>query len=311
MNGPQSGPQGEPASWPALAQARLSRLPRLPFRLLDGGRPRSVGSVAQAHLPALAALPGAGAALHIDDHGAVTLTVPAAARDAFFAEANARLHGQGLIVAWRDETYPVLALPADGSAPDPEHDLLASIERAAARFWGTATFGAHCNGHVAGPDGRPERLWIARRADTKPTDPGLLDNLIGGGVPQGQSPAETVVREGWEEAGLTPAQMAGLQPGRVLRLARDLPEGWQLEWLSVYDLALPAGLQPVNQDGEVQALHCWPVEQALARAAAGEMTVDASLATLDFALRHGLLPADQATPLAAQLQALDCGPARC
>lgn len=313
-----SGAVGGAVSWPALAQARRSQVPRLPFRVLDGGRPRLAGSVAQAHLPALAALaalPGCAQALHIDAGHAVSLTVPAAERDAFFATANAWLHEQGLIVGWRHETYAVLALPADGTAPDPVHDLLASFERAAARFWGTATFGAHCNGYVAGPgpggDSRPQRLWIARRSHTKPTDPGLLDNLVGGGVPQGQTPADTVVREGWEEAGLTPAQMAGLRPGRVLRVARDLPEGWQLEWLSVYDLALPAGLQPVNQDGEVQALHCWPVDQALQRAAAGEMTVDASLATLDFALRHGLMPAEQAALLAPQLQALDCGPAHC
>ena len=85
-------------------------------------------------------------------------------------------------------------------------------------------------------------MWIARRSYSKPTDPGQLDNLIGGGVPHGQSPAQSVVREGWEEAGLTPAQMTGLQAGRRLRLARPIPEGYQLEKLSAFDLALPPGL---------------------------------------------------------------------
>ena len=60
------------------------------------------------------------------------------------------------------------------------------------------------------------------------TDPGLLDNLIGGGVPHGQTPAETLLREGWEEAGLLPHQMSGLRAGHVLRVARDIPEGFQL-----------------------------------------------------------------------------------
>jgi 8-oxo-dGTP pyrophosphatase MutT (NUDIX family) len=276
-------PLPEPA-WPALAAATAARADaRVPFFVRDGAQRRVAGSVAREHLDALARWPQALAV----DAGGVTLRLEAAARTPFLAEANAALHAAGLIVAWRDETYPLLALPDDGSSPGAA-DLLATFERAASRFWGTATFGAHCNGWVAGADGRPRQLWIARRAYTKPTDPGLLDNLVGGGVPYGQTPAQTVVREGWEEAGLDEAQMAAITPGRILRVARDIPEGFQLEWLSVYDLQLPAGVRPRNQDGEVHSLHCLPVAQALAHAAAGEMTVDATLATLDFALRHGL-----------------------
>jgi 8-oxo-dGTP pyrophosphatase MutT (NUDIX family) len=132
----------------------------------------------------------------------------------------------------------------------------------------------------------------------------MLDNLIGGGVPHGQSPAACVVREGWEEAGLRAEQMAGLQPGRRLRLVRPIPEGLQREELSGYDLALPPGLLPANQDGEVHSLTLMPVAEALACAAAGEMTVDAALVTLDFALRHRLLPEARAQALAVRSQPL-------
>jgi 8-oxo-dGTP pyrophosphatase MutT (NUDIX family) len=265
------------APWPAIAAARAARVPRVPFLVVDRGAAVGAGSVARAHLEALARWPEA---LRVDD-AAVTLTLPAAERDRFFDQANRALRDAGLIVAWRDETYPVLA-EADGR-------LLATFERAASRFWGTLTFGAHCNGYVRGSDGAPAWLWIARRAADKPTDPGMLDNLIGGGVPHGQTPVDTVVREGWEEAGLQPAQMAGLEPGRVLQLARDIPEGFQNERLSVYDLALPAGLEPCNQDGEVQSITRMPLADAFECAVAGEMTVDAALATLDFALRRRLL----------------------
>ncbi len=263
----------------------------MPFRVLDDGphgrRSLEAGSIASAHLGALARWPEA---LRVDDSG-VTLTVATGERNAFFAQANAALHADGLVVGWRDETYPVLALATQ--------ELLATFERAASRFWGTITFGAHCNGCVVGADGRPQRLWIARRSFSKPTDPGLLDNLIGGGVPHGQSPAQAVVREGWEEAGLMPTQMRGIRPGRVVRVARDIPEGLQIEWLSVYDLALPAGLRPCNQDGEVAELMCLTLDEALAHAAGTGMTVDASLATLDFALRHRLLPPARHDTLAA------------
>ena len=204
--------------WPAIAAAQArDASARLPFFIADGGLACLAGSVARAHLPALARWP---LALQLAD-GALTLSLPAAERKDFFTQANRRLHQDGLVIGWRDETYPVLA----------QHDgrLLATVERAASRFWGTTTFGAHCNGYVADAGGRPAQLWIARRAYSKPTDPGLLDNLVGGGVPHGQTPAECVLREGWEEAGLSPAQMQGLQPGRRFRVARDTPEGFQLE----------------------------------------------------------------------------------
>jgi hypothetical protein len=103
--------------------------------------------------------------------------------------------------------------------------------------------------------------------------------------------------------------MSDLRAGHVLRVARDIPEGFQLEELSVFDLALPAGLEPSNQDGEVAALTLMPVAEALAHAATEAMTVDASLAMLDFALRHGLLPAEQHAGLDAALATLRVGTA--
>jgi 8-oxo-dGTP pyrophosphatase MutT (NUDIX family) len=289
-----------PPAWHAL-QAATAHDPsaRLSFHVLQDGRTLEAGSIARSHLPALARWPEA---LQLDEDLGVTLTLPAAERDAFFAQANTWLHAEGLIAGWRGETYPVLAWRGG--------ELLAVFERAASRFWGTLTFGAHCNGYVADDAGRPQALWIARRSFTKPTDPGLLDNLIGGGVPHGQSPAEAVLREGWEEAGLLPAQMQALQAGSVLRVARDIPEGFQHEWLSVYDLALPDGLVPSNQDGEVAELRCMPVAEALALAASEQMTVDAGLVTLDFALRHRLLPQDRQSALEDSLSKLRIGTAQ-
>jgi 8-oxo-dGTP pyrophosphatase MutT (NUDIX family) len=211
------------------------------------------------------------------------------------------LRAEGLIVAWRDETFPLFTVRGD--------PVGVAIERAATRFWGSLTLGAHCNGFVADAHGRPERLWIARRSFSKATDPGKLDNLVGGGVPAGQSPRDTVVREAWEEAGLAPPQLQGLARGRVLQLLRDIPEGLQREWIHVYDLALPAGLTPRNQDGEVADLSLHPLPQALALAASEEMTVDASLVTLDFALRHHLLDGAAADAMAAAAAALLAGQA--
>ncbi len=271
-------------NWPAVAAARAhDAAARVPFFVAG----RAVGSVARVHLGALRAWPQH---LTIDDAG-VTLT--AGHRDAALAEMHAALRAQGLIHAWRDEHFPLF---------DPgTREVLARMERAAARFWGTLTLGAHLNGVVAGADGKPAQLWIAQRSFTKPTDPGLFDNLVGGGVPAGQSPFEALVREAMEEAGLAPAALQAVQPGRVLRLHRDIPEGRQLEDLHAWDLALPPDWTPHNQDGEVAGFRLLPVADALALAAGDTMTVDAALVTLDFGLRHGLLPPAEAAELGAAL----------
>ena len=265
---------------------------RLPFHL--GGQP--VGSVARG---ALAALQAHAPWLEVQD-GLLSTTLRDEVLDAAFAVTHAALRECGLVTGWRDETYAIV--PAYG-AP-----ALALIERAAARFWGTLTFGAHANGYVAGPDGRPSHLWIARRSPHKPTDPGKFDNLIGGGVPHGQTPFETLVREGWEEAGLAADLVRRATRGRVIDLRRTLPDcaghGLQREQVFVYDLALPAGLQPRNQDGEVASLQLLPVAEALALAAGEAMTVDAALATLDFALRWRLLGAREHAALTARAAGL-------
>jgi 8-oxo-dGTP pyrophosphatase MutT (NUDIX family) len=233
--------------------------------------------VARVHLPLLAEHPGL-IELQAD---AVAWIGAADRRNADFDRLHRHWRAQGHIVAWRDETYAIVD-------PATLHEL-ARIERAASRFWGTLTFGAHATGYVAGADGRPESLWIAQRSFSKSTDPGLFDNLIGGGVPQGQSAEEALVREGFEEAGLSPEQLAGMQAAGVLRLARDIPEGFQHEWIHAFDVELPAGLVPQNQDGEVAGFRLLPAAEAMALASGSAMTVDSALVTLDFGLRHGLI----------------------
>ena len=271
-------------TWSAIALARACDGPaRVPFVLMEEGGP-VLGSVAVDHLDTLREWPDAFHRIDDDDAGgaprALVLRLPAPVRDARLAQVHERLRARGLILAWRDEPYPL----RDRSGG--EHG---TIERAASRFWGTLTLGAHCNGWVADAAGRPSHLWIARRSFSKPTDPGRLDNMVGCGVALGQTPRDAVIREGWEEAGLEPSQMAALVTGGLVDLECDIPEGRQHERLHVFDLELPAGLAPRNVDGEVAEHRLMPVAEALARAAAGELTTDAALATLDFAVRHRLV----------------------
>ena len=279
----------ESPSWPALELAGARRGPaRIPFVLLEpapddgaGSVEHVLGSVALAHLDALRAfadafqvLPDASARTP----RALALRLPPGARDARLAEIHGVLHRRGLIRGWRGEPYPLR------DRTGREH---ATIERAASRFWGTLTLAAHCNGYVADAAGQPTHLWIARRSQTKSTDPGRLDNLVAGGVAQGQSPRAALVREAWEEAGLQADQVAGLVEGSIVEVEGDIAEGRQHERIHVFDLQLPADVEPRNVDGEVAEHRLLPLAEAYARAAAGELTTDAALATFDFAWRRG------------------------
>src|SRR5262249_54489703 len=156
---------------------------------------------------------------------------------------------------------------------------------------GVRTYAAHVNGFVAAAGG--VKLWFARRSAAKAIDPGMLDNLVGGGIAAGASVADTVVRESWEGAGIGAAIARPAQPPGALRLKRALPDGLQDETIYIHDLALSAEFRPANQDGEAVEHRLVDLRGATALIAARDgpdvVTVDASLVTLDFLLRHDAL----------------------
>jgi 8-oxo-dGTP pyrophosphatase MutT (NUDIX family) len=194
-----------------------------------------------------------------------------------FAHVARTLAAEGALSAWREELYAVAA-PA-GKAP------LFEIERAAARYFGIHTFAAHANG-VVGNRAR-WRMWLARRSPTKAIDPGLLDNLVGGGIASGASIAETLIREAWEEAGIAaPLARKAVAAGAV-EIRRDQHDGLQRETTYVHDLWLPAEFVPANQDGEAVEHRLCDPEEVLAVVATDDITADASLVIVDFMLRHG------------------------
>jgi 8-oxo-dGTP pyrophosphatase MutT (NUDIX family) len=209
-------------------------------------------------------------------------------RSAALGSVIGALAAEGRIPGWRNETY---AIRNAFDAPP-----LAYIERAASRFFGTMTYAVHLNGVVeyadgGAPLGAPQ-LWIARRSHTKATDPGMLDNVVAGGIGWGFGIDETIVKECWEEAGI-PAEIAACAvAGRVAHVLQSLPEGTQAEQIFIYDLALPADFAPRNQDGEVGEHRLARIDEVVRWIGEGALTVDASLATLDFLLRRRWIEED-------------------
>jgi 8-oxo-dGTP pyrophosphatase MutT (NUDIX family) len=209
------------------------------------------------------------------------------ARSAALGSVIGALAAEGRIPGWRNETYAVRN--AFDAAP------LAFIERAASRFFGTMTYAVHLNGIVEYVDsaspGAPQ-LWIARRSDTKATDPGMLDNVVAGGIGWGFGVEATLVKECWEEAGIAADLASQARAGRTVHVLQSLPEGTQAEQIFVYDLLLPADFVPHNQDGEVGEHRLARIDETARWIEDGAMTVDASLATLDCLLRRQWIDED-------------------
>jgi 8-oxo-dGTP pyrophosphatase MutT (NUDIX family) len=199
-----------------------------------------------------------------------------ASRSLALANLAAELRELGHVTGWRNEKFsywPDAIILANGHPIEPTDALSAAfeMERAAYRFFGLRAHAVHVNGFTE--DGF---LWCGRRSLTKATDPGMLDNIAAGGLPVGESLQICGVREMAEEAGLSEAlALTAVAQGQVTT-CRSVPRGWHHETLWVYNLLMPADVQPVNQDGEVAEFSLLSPAQVVQAIASKRMTVDAA-----------------------------------
>ena len=144
----------------------------------------------------------------------------------------------------------------------------------------------HINGFLPGA-----RLVCGRRALSKATDPGKLDNLAAGGLTADEDLVDCARRELLEEAAVPMAISAAVQARGALRSTRMEVEGLHDEVLHVFSLQLPAGFSPRNGDGEVSEFLTLDLETLAHRLAAGEFSHDAAAVSV-FGLRHSHALAD-------------------
>jgi 8-oxo-dGTP pyrophosphatase MutT (NUDIX family) len=196
------------------------------------------------------------------------------------------LSDEGALTTWRDERYAVA-----GEFAGPPLFLL---ERAAGRYFGIRTYAAHVNGLVR--QQTRDAMWIARRSARKPIDPGMLDNMVGGGIAAGAGVHETCIKEAWEEAGIIAELARQAQPAGAVHICRSQPDGLQRETIFVHDLWLEADFAPHNEDGEVQAFRLVSMQDVVQLLVSGRreeaVTADASLVIVDCLMRHGALRPD-------------------
>lgn len=192
------------------------------------------------------------------------LELPASAQ--VLQAAAFALQNAGLLKGWRHESLDVLG---------PEDQVLGQIERAAMRPLGLRTRAVHLQ--ATAPD---QRIWIARRAAHKNTDPGLWDTLVGGLVGSGEKLESALLRESNEEAGLVAADLAQRQSIGQFLVTREVPEGYQVEATWVWHCVLPPDCQPRNLDGEVDTIELASIPEVLRAIEADEFTTEAALSIL-------------------------------
>ncbi|MCP5151732.1 MAG: DUF4743 domain-containing protein [Chromatiales bacterium] len=190
------------------------------------------------------------------------------------------LHARGVLSGWREERYPVAA--------SRRGEPLMLLERAALPLLGVSGQGVHLNGFVR--DGDALQMWVGRRANDKPTWPGLLDQLVAGGQPAGAGLRENLIKECDEEAGIPPEVAGRATATGAITYTYETPGGLRPDVVYTFDLELPPDFVPVNRDGEVDAFFLWPVEQVMERVReTREFKFNCALVVIDFAIRHGLI----------------------
>ncbi len=182
----------------------------------------------------------------------------------------------GLAHVWRDEQLAINDLSGR---------RIATVERAVVRVLGIATHAVHLVGRTGNG-----HHWVQQRSLTKANDPGLWDTLMGGMVGAADTLDSALERETWEEAGLHLSQLKDLVRGGQLEIRRPCEDGggtgYVIECIDWYHCTVPDGLEPLNQDGEVERFVLTSETEMLERMHNNEFTREAALIQADLMTAH-------------------------
>ena len=183
------------------------------------------------------------------------------------------LREKGRSGPWRDEQIAVCT---------PQGQRVATVERGAVRVLGVSTHAVHLVGLTA--DGR---MWVQQRSKKKPNHPNKWDTLMGGMVSAADTLEQALARETYEEAGLDVAQLQQLQHGGHVAFACPSDEvkggvAYMRERIDWFSAVVPEGLEPRNQDGEVQQFQCIDLPTLMQWLEQGLFTPEATLVLADY-----------------------------
>ncbi len=188
---------------------------------------------------------------------------------------------QAVFFGWRDESYRV--------ATDFDAEPLLLMERAATSMFGVRKYGIHLNGFTW--RNGELHMWIARRSYQSPTYPGMLDQLVAGGLGAAYSARQTMQKEAAEEADIPEMLSAQAKAVGTVSYRTTRHNNWVEDVLFLYDLELPEDFVPHNTDGEVETFYCMSIAEVLVHLtdSTDQLKLNSNLVVIDFLLRHAYL----------------------
>lgn len=256
-------------------QQAMQPLPKESVPWYLGGSHTATGHLTPLHAKALQQLSAQWVQLPLGLRWDTQEGTPSS-RSLALAEWAKQLHDHGHVTGWRNEKFSfwedqVIGVGKQSLEPTSHLPAAFEMERSAFRFFGLRSHAVHVNGFT-----HEGHVWCGRRAKTKATDPGMLDNIAAGGLPAGELLQTCGVREMAEEAGISEAlAMTAVAHGNV-STCRSVATGWHHETLWVYNLHVPPEVAPINQDGEVSEFACMSPKQVVEAIANHAFTVDAA-----------------------------------
>jgi len=202
------------------------------------------------------------------------------ARTQAIASIMWELHQQGVIDSWVGERYSVSQVFQGPS--------MMLIERAAVAFLGVRGYGIHVNGLVQKSDGI--YVWVGVRSKSKPFWPGMLDQVVAGGQPEGISPMQNLIKEAAEEAAIPKAIAETATAQGELYYCTATSRGIHNDGIFVYDLWLDEDFTPYNTDGEVESFQLLPIQEvAQIVENSSQFKENCNLVNIDLLLRLGVI----------------------
>lgn len=187
---------------------------------------------------------------------------------------------------WSDEDFPIYS--ATG-----EHVL--TMNGCGVDMLGIVNFSVHMIGWVMTAEG--VKIWVPRRAMTKMSYPGMLDNTVGGSLPVGEKPIDGIVRECEEEICLDQTYTrANIRPRGTnsfqLTQTDSQHTGCQHQVQYLYEMELRQDIVPKIGDGEVGELHLKTIDEVREAMKNGEFKLSCNMTYLAFLIRHGYINAE-------------------
>ncbi|PSN62197.1 hypothetical protein BS50DRAFT_533154 [Corynespora cassiicola Philippines] len=181
---------------------------------------------------------------------------------------------------WRNELFPIY---------DAKGKHVLSLDGAGIETFGILSYGCHLIAFVMTSDGL--KYWVPRRAKTKLSYPGMLDNIVGGILRANKQPIDCIVRECAEEASLpeeyTKSNIVACGSLSYQMTQTDYGKpGCRIQVQYLYEMELSKHVVPEPFDGEVQEFNLMSLEEVISALRKGEFKLNCAMTWMAYLIRH-------------------------